>query len=107
MDELGAAIYEALKALTLIARLGDYTIALDPPTTSIPPGPVLFEVVNEGFTRHALRVEGLDARTSTLISGGTESLAVTFPTPGEYILLCDIGFHAGAGMVTTLVVSAE
>ena len=105
MEDLGEVVGEALVALTLIARLGDYTIALDPAVASIPPGPVVFEVVNEGFTRHALRVEGLDARTSTLSSGGTESLAVTFPEPGEYLLFCDVGFHAGAGMVLTLVVA--
>jgi plastocyanin len=99
-------VVETLAALILVARLGDYTITLEPAVAAIPPGPVVFEVMNEGFTRHALRVEGLDARTATLFMGGTEALPITFPEPGEYTLLCDIGFHAGAGMVLKLVVSS-
>ena len=95
---------EALAVVALVVRLGDYVIGIEPAGLTIPVGSVVFEVVNNGFTRHALRIEGLDVRTSTLSNGGSEALEVTFLDSGEYVLFCDVGFHAGAGMVTTLLV---
>jgi len=86
------------------AALSDYTIVVS--AASVPLGPVVFVVTNHGNTRHSLREEGqgIDLRTPTLYIGDASVLDVPFEQPGEYTVYCDVGFHAGAGMITTLTV---
>jgi uncharacterized cupredoxin-like copper-binding protein len=46
----------------------------------------------------------MDARTANLLRGESDTVVAAFGSAGEYTLVCDLGFHAAAGMSVTLLV---
>lgn len=60
--------------------------------------------VNEGG-QHDLRIPELEAETSVISGGESESFTVTFEQTGEYEFLCTVGTHAQQGMTGTITVS--
>ncbi len=79
-----------------------------PETIRVSPGQtvrVTFE--NTGGTVHDFVVEGLNARTSVISPGETDTAEFTAPEePGEYpvTFFCSVGSHREAGMEGTLIV---
>lgn len=98
---LAAASPEAQKVEVV---LDEYTIQM--PQT-LPPGPTLFLVRNEGQKSHSFKIQGpgIDAMLEAVVRPkATGTLQVTLQ-PGEYQVLCPIGSHAAKGMTLKLVVS--
>ncbi len=68
----------------------------------VPPGPVSFEVHNEGNVPHNVVLVGTDLRSSDIESGVSERVDLGDLAAGSYELICDIPGHAEAGMKATL-----
>jgi uncharacterized cupredoxin-like copper-binding protein len=86
--------------------LDEYTIEM--PQT-LPPGPTVFAVRNEGRKSHSFKIQGpgLDAMLETVVRPKeTGTLEVTLQ-PGEYQIHCPIGSHAAKGMTMKLAVGAK
>jgi uncharacterized cupredoxin-like copper-binding protein len=96
------------------ATLNEMTVVLD--KTSVPAGPVTFEITNEGAIEHELVLElagsddlpfeagGVESEAEHIQSGGTASFQWTLE-PGEYQLSCHIPGHFEAGMYTYFTVT--
>jgi len=91
-------------SLIVAVELIDYEIALT--HHGALPGLTRFAVATIGNTRHTFRVEGpgTDIKTRMLFIAESSELDVFFSEPGVYTLYCDVGFHAGAGMITPFTV---
>ena len=103
------------------AKLNEYNIVLD--KTSIPAGPIRFEIENVGTEAHELVLEPAGAEDKPFELNGEESeqediqpgekrtLEWTLDQPGEYQLGCyitnegDTQSHAEQGMVTKFTVT--
>ena len=103
------------------AKLNEYSIILD--KTSIPAGPVKFEIENIGTEEHEFVLEpsgaedepfelnGNTSEAEEIQPGDTRTLEWTLDQPGEYQLGCyitnegDTQTHAMKGMVTTFTVT--
>jgi uncharacterized cupredoxin-like copper-binding protein len=88
---------------TVEVRLTEYTIEM--PQT-LPPGPTIFLVRNEGQKSHSFKIQGpgIDAMLEAVVRPKeTGTLQVTLQ-PGEYQIHCPIGSHAAKGMTMKLVV---
>lgn len=70
--------------------------------TEIPPGPTVFEVINEGAVFHNLKFEGF--QTPDLNNGESHMLDVGNLEPGTYTITCEVPGHAGAGMTLDITV---
>lgn len=70
--------------------------------SEVPPGTVVFRVVNDGKVPHDFRISGKG--TPMLGPGGRATLTVAFPQPGSFTFVCTVEGHAGAGMVGKLIV---
>jgi plastocyanin len=68
--------------------------------------PVWFIVTNAADIAHGFEVEGqgIEEEIAEIPGGATDSLGVTFETPGEYTIYCPVADHAGRGMTGTLTV---
>lgn len=68
--------------------------------------PVWFVVTNAADIAHGFEVEGhgLEEEIAEIPGGATDSLSVTFETPGEYTIYCPVADHEGRGMTGTLTV---
>ena len=102
-------------------KLNEYSIILD--KTSIPAGPVRFEIENIGAIEHEVVLEPAEAEDKPFELNGEESEAEeiqpgekrtfewTLDQPGEYQLACyivdegDTESHAMKGMITKLTVT--
>jgi uncharacterized cupredoxin-like copper-binding protein len=123
------AVLLAVVALTLVAcapagptatvvnvTLSEYKIVLD--KTSIPAGPVTFELKNDGTLAHAFLLEpvgaknepferdGKKSQTGDIAAGETGTLEWTIDAAGEYQLTCYTPGHFEQGMTTTFTVTA-
>lgn len=71
---------------------------------------VTFDVINQGPTPHNLTIRDAAGTvlgaSQTLSTGGTESVTITFPAPGEYITFCSLPGHESLGLKGVLVVTA-
>lgn len=65
---------------------------------------VRFVFENEGGT-HDMRIPELEAGTSIISGGESESFTVTFDEEGEIEFICSVGTHAEQGMTGTITVS--
>lgn len=102
-------------ATVVNVTLSEYKIALD--KTSIPAGPVTFEIKNTGSLAHAFVLEPVGARNEPfelngkkaeikeVALGQTATLEWTIDTPGEYQLTCYTPGHFEQGMTTTFTVT--
>jgi len=98
-------------------KLSEFKIELD--KTSIPAGPIMFIVTNEGSITHEVVLEpagakdepfekdGKESEAEDIEPGATASLEWTIDEPGEYQLACYIEGHFEAGMVTTFSVTSK
>ena len=87
-------------------RLTDYAIEM--PHT-LPAGPTLFHVRNEGKKTHSFKIEGpgIDELLSKPVKPRADgSLQVTLQ-PGDYKVYCPVGSHESKGMTMTLSVTAK
>jgi uncharacterized cupredoxin-like copper-binding protein len=73
---------------------------------SLTPGPVVFNVMNDGAIAHNLTIEG-GPSTPDLDSGDSTSLDVGDLAAGTYTIFCSIPGHRESGMEETLVVSED
>jgi uncharacterized cupredoxin-like copper-binding protein len=99
------------------AKLSEFKIELD--KTSIPAGPVTFNITNEGAITHELVLEPAGARdepfekdgkvseAEDIEPGDSTTLEWTIDEPGEYQLACYIEGHFEAGMHTTFTVTSK
>jgi uncharacterized cupredoxin-like copper-binding protein len=103
------------------AKLNEYSIILD--KTSIPAGPVKFEIENIGTEEHELVLEntgaedepfelnGKASEAEEIQPGEKKTLEWTLDQPGEYQLACyvvnegDTQSHAMKGMITNITVT--
>jgi uncharacterized cupredoxin-like copper-binding protein len=97
-------------------KLSEYKIELD--KTSVPAGPVRFEVQNVGSITHEMVLEangvndepfsnnGKESEVENVEPGKSGSLDWTIDTPGTYQLGCHVPGHFEQGMVTTFTVTA-
>lgn len=74
---------------------------------TVPAGPVILEVTNDGAATHNLVVRGTDLRTPNLNGGESFRLDLGTVSEGSIGVLCDIPGHEAAGMTTNVVVAAE
>jgi uncharacterized cupredoxin-like copper-binding protein len=109
------------EATIVQAKLNEYNIILD--KTSIPAGPVKFQIENIGTEEHELVLEasgaedepfelnGEASEAEEIQPGETRTLEWTLDQPGEYQLGCyvtnegDTESHAAKGMVTQFTVT--
>jgi len=97
-------------------KLNEYSIVLD--QSSIPSGPVIFEIENAGTEDHEVVLEAANANDAPFEADGKASeaedihpgdkttLEWTLSTPGEYQLSCYVEDHAEKGMITPFTVTA-
>ncbi len=88
--------------------LADFMIT---PATIDAVGPeVTFDVSNQGPTPHNFTIRdeagNILGATADLSTGQAQSLPVTFPGPGTYIVFCSLPGHESLGVKGTLVVTA-
>jgi plastocyanin len=83
-------------------KAGD--LYLEPPETTVPPGPITFTFVDEGAQAHTLVIEGIAGFKLEVASKGDSDTGNVALEPGRYTLYCDVPGHRDAGMVSTLVV---
>lgn len=128
IGRLFSAIVLVLMALTLAGcgggapgvtvihvKMSEYKIELD--KTSVPAGPIRFEIQNVGSIAHELVLEpngandepfsadGKESEAEDVEAGKTATLEWTLDTPGTYQLGCHVPGHFEQGMVTTFTVT--
>jgi uncharacterized cupredoxin-like copper-binding protein len=122
MASLAACTSKPAGPTVVQVKLNEYSIVLD--QSSIPAGPVSFEIENVGTEDHEVVLEPAGANDEPFDMDGTESEAEdihpgdkttfewTLDQPGEYQLSCyiinegDTESHAMKGMITTFTVTA-
>ena len=92
---------------TIAVTLADFMVT---PMVIDATGPtVTFDVRNDGPTPHNFTVRDASGTvlggTSTLSTGGTAQLTLTFPGPGTYITFCTLPGHESLGLKGELVVT--
>jgi uncharacterized cupredoxin-like copper-binding protein len=101
-----AAIAAAAKPAAVEVHLSEYAIEM--PHT-LPAGPTIFLVHNEGKKTHSFKIEGpglAEALAKPVKPGESESLQVTLQ-PGDYKVYCPVGSHEAKGMTIPLVVTGK
>jgi plastocyanin len=83
-------------------KAGD--LFLEPPETTVPPGPITFTYVDEGAQAHTLLIDGVGGFKLDVSSKGDTATGNVALTPGRYTLYCDVPGHRAAGMESTLIV---
>lgn len=76
---------------------------------TLPVGPTVFEVTNNGTFEHNFEIEGQGIEQvleQDLESGEARTLEADLQ-PGEYRIYCPVGNHAERGMELTLIVASE
>jgi len=89
---------------TVEVTLGD--LFIEPKQLEAQPGPVAFEVTNDGQTEHNFAIEGSGA-TEMIAPGETATLQVPSLEAGEYKVICEVAGHAGGGMTAALLVTGD
>lgn len=85
-------------------HLTEFAISMVPDT--VPPGDVVFQVMNHGSVEHNFSLPSLAEKTAMLKSGEGEDLSVTGLEAGDVAVLCEVPGHDAAGMKGTLHVVA-
>jgi uncharacterized cupredoxin-like copper-binding protein len=93
-------------AATVEVRLSEYAIGM--PGT-LPAGPTVFLVHNEGKKVHSFKIEGpgIDQLLSAPVDPKATGTLTVALQAGEYKIYCPISSHAAKGMTTKLVVTAK
>lgn len=76
---------------------------------TLPPGPTMFEVTNNGSFVHNLAIEGqgIDELFETDLQPGESQTMEVDLQPGTYQVYCPVGNHAEQGMRLELTVSEQ
>src|SRR2546426_11856803 len=94
---------EKPKPYTVHVSLSEWKVSLIP--KEIPPGPVVFEVINSGKVPHALEIEGrgVEKSTSRIMPGASATLTMDLRA-GTYEAYCPVGkgSHKMLGMMNHL-----
>ena len=77
-------------------HLTEFSISMVPDT--VPPGDVVFQVMNHGSVEHNFSLPSLTAATAMLKPGQGEDLAVSGLESGDVNVLCAVAGHDAAGM---------
>src|SRR2546426_7830703 len=97
---------EKPKPYTVHVSLSEWKVSLIP--KEIPPGPVVFEVINSGKVPHSLEIEGrgVEKSTSRIMPGASATLALDL-SAGTYEAYCPVGkgSHKMMGMTNQLSVA--
>ncbi|MBW3660320.1 MAG: cupredoxin domain-containing protein [Gemmatimonadetes bacterium] len=80
--------------------------AYQPSAITVGPGDVRFVINNAADIVHGFEVEGhgLEEAIQEIPAGATDSLTVTFETPGDYRIYCPVANHEELGMTGTVTV---
>lgn len=90
------------KAPTVVhVELAEFSITLSPST--IPPGPVQFEVHNGGSMEHNIAVKTTSIASANIGSGASATVTGDLDA-GDYTIICTIAGHEAAGMASVLTV---
>lgn len=93
--------YRATGATTTVrVTMTEFKFALSRRT--VPPGLVVFRVINRGETGHDFKIKGKKTPIYDTGKGGT--LRVTFTKRGRYPYVCTVPGHVAAGMKGVLTV---
>ena len=76
-------------------HLTEFAISIVPDT--VPPGDVVFQVMNHGSVEHNFSLPGLNLKTAMLKPGSGEDLTATLKA-GDIAVLCEVPGHDAAGM---------
>ncbi|MFM8866924.1 MAG: multicopper oxidase domain-containing protein [Ilumatobacteraceae bacterium] len=77
-------------------HLTEFAISMVPDT--VPPGDVVFQVMNHGSVEHNFSLPSTGAKTAMLKPGEGEDLAVSGLEAGDVGVLCEVAGHDAAGM---------
>ncbi|HLF40516.1 MAG TPA: cupredoxin domain-containing protein [Acidimicrobiia bacterium] len=77
----------------------------EPKETSVPAGPITFNLTNAGKVLHTLALEGVPQLAKLAAPKGGTATGKVDLTPGTYVYFCDEAGHRGAGMQGTLTVT--
>jgi FtsP/CotA-like multicopper oxidase with cupredoxin domain len=72
---------------------------------TVPPGEVIFQIVNGGTLEHNFAIPTLNKRTIMLKSGETAELVVSGLQVGDVAIICEVAGHEASGMKATLTVA--
>ncbi len=102
----GDAVVEGASQETFVARvsLTEFSISGD---LTVPTGPVVLEVHNDGSAEHNLVLRNSGLRTPDLQPGESFRLDLGEVAVGTFGVLCDIPGHEAAGMTATVTVVPE
>jgi len=87
-------------ATVVQVHLTEFAISMVPDT--VPPGDVVFQVMNHGSVEHNFSLPSLNAKTAMLKPGAGEDLTVSGLEAGDVGVLCEVPGHDAAGMKGTL-----
>ncbi|MGB8861090.1 MAG: multicopper oxidase domain-containing protein [Ilumatobacteraceae bacterium] len=90
---------------TIEVTMNDFSFA--PASITIPTGGATLKLTNKGAATHNFQVADLGIKSPDVLAGETYALEVGAQTAGSYKVICPQPGHEGAGMVGTLVVSAN
>ena len=83
-------------ATVVQVHLTEFAISIVPDT--VPPGDVVFQVMNHGSVEHNFSLPSLNVKTAMLKPGSGEDLATTLEA-GDVAVLCEVSGHDAAGHV--------
>jgi len=95
-DGTQSASGESADATIVQVHLTEFAISMVPDT--VPPGDVVFQVMNHGSVEHNFALPALNVATAMLKPGEAEDLAVAGLEPGDVDVLCAVAGHDAAGM---------
>jgi FtsP/CotA-like multicopper oxidase with cupredoxin domain len=94
------------EADTFVAGISLSEFKIDGDLT-VPTGPVVLEVMNEGSTAHNLVLRDSTLRTTNLNPGETSQIDLGSLAVGTFQVFCDIPGHEAAGMSATITIAPE
>ena len=83
-------------ATVVQVHLTEFAISMVPDT--VPPGDVVFQVMNHGSVEHNFSLPSLKVKTAMLKPGSGEDLKVSGVEAGDVGVLCEVAGHDAAGM---------
>jgi uncharacterized cupredoxin-like copper-binding protein len=92
---------EKAAAKTIAVQEKEYKITLA--SSTVPAGPIAFDVSNVGRIPHDLTIQG--SKATPLISPGKSATLTVTLKPGTYTLYCSVPGHRKLGMVAKLTVT--
>ena len=98
-DGSASASGEPDSATVVQVHLTEFAISMVPDT--VPPGDVVFQVMNHGSVEHNFSLPSLSVKTAMLKPGESEDLTVAGMEVGDIGVLCEVAGHDAAGMKGT------